>query len=47
MEWINYLDLFLSIANAYFAYDNFKKGRDKAGWVSLFISSSCFVGAII
>jgi hypothetical protein len=44
MSWIN---LFLGVINAFFAYDSFKRGHNKSGWISLVVSAFCITTAVL
>jgi hypothetical protein len=44
MQWLN---LFLSFVNAVMAYDSFKRGHNKSGWIGVAISAFCFTTAML
>lgn len=47
MSTLSILNLVLSALNAGFAYDAFKKGNKRSGYISLGISCLCLVSVLL
>lgn len=47
MSTLSVINLVLSAINAYFAYDSFKLGQRKQGYINLTVSAICFVAAVV